>query len=336
MMQEIKVQFPSNIALVKYWGKYGNQLPRNPSISLTLQKAYTELTLQLSEKKSKELEFAYFFEGAQNESFNARVLKYLQAQEEFGDLLSNYAIRVDSHNSFPHSTGIASSASAFSAIAAAFLKASGNYEEDNFIPKASHLARLGSGSACRSFQGPYTAWGKISSIPNSNEKFAVPVEGIHANFQEMRDAILIVEDAPKKVSSSVGHGLMKNHPFAEARFVQAQQHAEELFSTLKSGDYEQFVGIVEREALSLHAMMMTSVDYYLLMKPNTIEIMERVIQFRNDTHLPICFTLDAGPNIHLIYPATIENQTQELINNELKAKTKNILYDQNGQGGMFL
>lgn len=337
MSKKVKVRYPSNIALVKYWGKHGNQLPCNPSISLTLNNAYTELELELSEKKSQELEFEYFFEGIQNEQFSARVIKYLQAQPEFTDLLKNNAIRVDSHNSFPHSTGIASSASAFASIAAAFLKASGQYKDEaDFLQKASNLARLGSGSACRSFYGSYAMWGELEGVEDSNDLYAIPVTDIHENFQNMRDAILIVEDTPKKVSSSVGHGLMKDHPFAEARFVQAKQHLTEMLSILKTGDFEGFIRIVEREALSLHAMMMTSVDYYLLMEPNTVYVMQQIMDFRETTKLPICFTLDAGPNIHLLYPSNIEKQTKDFINNNLISRLKEVIYDQNGSGGIFI
>ncbi|MCO5269511.1 MAG: diphosphomevalonate decarboxylase [Brumimicrobium sp.] len=334
MKKSTKVRFPSNIALVKYWGKHGNQLPMNASLSLTLQHAYTELELEAIEKNGADATFEYFFEGVQNDAFGQRVLTYLQNQPEFAEFLHQHTIKINSHNSFPHSTGIASSASAFAAIAAAFAKTSGITK--NFSQEISRLARLGSGSACRSIYGPFASWGKLDGIDGTSDEYASPVQHIHPNFQDMQDAILIIEDTPKKVSSSVGHGLMKNHPFAEARFKQANQHCIEMFSTLERGDFERFIGIVEREALSLHAMMMTSEAYYLLIRPNTIEVMEKVMQFRQETQLPICFTLDAGPNIHLLYPSSIQDKVLLFIANELKPFTKNILYDRNGIGGIFL
>ncbi|HRO74743.1 MAG TPA: diphosphomevalonate decarboxylase [Crocinitomicaceae bacterium] len=333
MNQHVKVRFPSNIALVKYWGKYGNQLPKNASLSMTLSNAYTELELTLTEKKTKEIEFEYFFEGQAKDTFKERILNYLQAQTEFSDILKNYAINVQSHNSFPHSTGIASSASAFAAIATAFLKASG-YSEEDFTQQASRLARLGSGSACRSFHSGYSSWGKLAEINGTSDEYATPVTKIHDHFKTMCDAILIVEDTPKKVSSSVGHGLMKNHPFAEARFQQANQHCLEMFSTLECGDFEKFIAITEREALSLHAMMMTSLDYYLLIKPETVFVLEKIMQFRNDTKLPICFTLDAGPNVHLLYPSNIQQEVKSLIDS-MQSNLKNVIYDQIGNGGII-
>lgn len=330
-MSKIISRYPSNIALVKYWGKHGNQLPCNPSISLTLKEANTLVELELSEKKNHGIELDYYFEGKSNEAFKERIIQYANKQKEFTNLFENHAVRIDSVNTFPHSTGIASSASAFSAIAAGLLKASG-YEKKDFNQVTSNLARLGSGSACRSIYGPYVLWGEMKEVENSSDEYAVPLIEIHDNFKKMRDTILIVEDQPKKVSSSVGHGLMKEHPYAEARFIDAKKHCQEMLSTLKSGDFNHFISITEREALSLHAMMMTSGDYYMLMKPSTVKIIEELFQFRQDTNLPICFTLDAGPNIHLLYPDWIEDKVLGFIKT-IQNEVKSILHDQAGFGG---
>ncbi|HTO38811.1 MAG TPA: hypothetical protein VL021_10330 [Brumimicrobium sp.] len=333
MNKTIISKYPSNIALVKYWGKYGNQLPKNASLSMTLSKAVTEVKLELMEKTNSEIELAYFFEGEEKEDFKERIVKYASAQPEFDYLLKNYALKINSTNSFPHSTGIASSASAFAAIAAALLSASAELDGDIFNREASRLSRLGSGSACRSFYGPYAVWGELDGLDASSNEFAVPVLEVHENFKNMRDAILIVEDQPKKVSSSVGHGLMKDHPYAEARFVDANKHCQEMLSTLKSGDFDKFISITEREALSLHAMMMTSTDYYMLMKPKTIQVIDEIFEFREQTGLPICFTLDAGPNVHLIYPESIEKEVKTFVETSLKKNTKSIIYDEIGFGG---
>lgn len=333
MNKTIISKYPSNIALVKYWGKYGNQLPKNASLSMTLSKAVTEVKLELMEKTNSEIELAYFFEGEEKEDFKERIVKYASAQPEFDYLLKNYALKINSTNSFPHSTGIASSASAFAAIAAALLSASAELDGDIFNREASRLSRLGSGSACRSFYGPYAVWGELDGLDASSNEYAVPVLEVHENFKNMRDAILIVEDQPKKVSSSVGHGLMKDHPYAEARFVDANKHCQEMLSTLKSGDFDKFISITEREALSLHAMMMTSTDYYMLMKPKTIQVIDEIFEFREQTGLPICFTLDAGPNVHLIYPESIEKEVKTFVETSLKKNTKSIIYDEIGFGG---
>src|SRR5690606_20445530 len=141
----------------------------------------------------------------------------------------------------------------------------------------------------------------------SSDLYATEINDVHENFKHMLDAILIVDDEPKKVSSSVGHSLMNNHMYAENRFLQANKHAAIIIKTLYNGDFEEFIQITESEALALHAMMMTSENYYLLMKPGTIHAIEKIVDFRKRTGVPICFTLDAGPNVHVLYPEKYKN-----------------------------
>ncbi len=327
--KSITARYPSNIALVKYWGKYGEQMPCNASLSMTLSQAFTEVKLSYTQKKSKAPALVYSFNGQPHELFRQRIFNYVTRQKAYTQLLEHYSLRMESTNSFPHSTGIASSASAFAAIAAALLKAN-SASEMNFTRKASCLARLGSGSACRSFYGPFVLWGQLDDIRGSSNDYAIPVNAVHPNFRRMSDAILIVEDAPKKVSSSTGHALMSGHPFANARFKQANKHCLAMVAALKSGDFDAFISITEREALSLHAMMMTSQDYYFLIKPKTLEIIEQITQFRKDTKLPLCFTLDAGPNVHVLYPESIQSEVHSFLK---QISIKSIIYDHAGVGG---
>ena len=146
-----------------------------------------------------------------------------------------------------------------------------------FNQKASFLARLGSGSACRSIEGELVVWGKNESIAGSSDLYGVKFEGdIHSNFQNYQDTILLVDKGEKQVSSTVGHQLMFGHPFAKERFSQAHENLAKLKTILASGDLKAFVEIVESEALTLHAMMMTSMPYFILMKPNTLEIINKI------------------------------------------------------------
>jgi diphosphomevalonate decarboxylase len=103
---------------------------------------------------------------------------------------------------------------------------------------------------------------------------------------------------------------------------------------LQNGDLENFISIVESEALTLHAMMMTSMPYFVLMKPNTLEILQKIWQFRIQTKTPVCFTLDAGANVHLLYPKNVSNQVLEFIKTELVGYCQNGHYicDEIGNG----
>ena len=197
----------------------------------------------------------------------------------------------------------------------------------NFYETASYWARIGSGSACRSVYGGYNLWGKTPSIAKSSEEYAINVdECIHPNFKSLNDTILIVEKGKKAVSSSQGHALLKEHPFAQLRYDIANQNTEKLLSILYSGDFDSFTRLVESEALMLHALMMTSPTPFILVKPNTLAIIEKIWDFRNQTQTELLFTLDAGANVHLISSDKHNEQVQQFVKNELIGYCQNGLY----------
>ena len=116
---------------------------------------------------------------------------------------------------------------------------------------------------------------------------------------------------------------MINHSFSNDRLVQVNQNLKLLKNALISGDFEAFTHIVELEALTLHAMMMTSSPYYILIKPNTLNIINEIWNYRKNTNSKVCFTLDAGANIHLLYPKKNFNEIQEFIFNNLSKFCQN-------------
>jgi diphosphomevalonate decarboxylase len=320
---------PSNIALVKYWGKEGNQIPKNPSVSFTLENCKTITTLSFTRKESKEdFSFDVFFEGKKNEAFKPKINTFFNRVLEYVPFLKDYHFKIETSNTFPHSSGIASSASGMSALAMCLMSVENllNPELSNayLIQKGSFLARLGSGSACRSIEGDVVVWGKHDLIDGSSDLFGIkyPHE-VHANFKNYQDTILLVDKGEKQVSSTVGHDLMHGHAYADLRFKQAHDNMSKLIDVFKSGDINTFIEIVESEALSLHAMMMTSIPYFILMKPNTLEIINKIWKFRETTDLSICFTLDAGANVHVLYPEKNSDKILEFIKNELVAYCQN-------------
>ena len=149
---------PSNIALVKYWGKYGDQLPQNPSISFTLDHSRTEMILEYSPKgeidKHKTIDLTFTFEGKENKAFGDKITAFLTRLLPTHPYLGQLTFNLSSTNTFPHSAGIASSASSMSALALCICTLENrlfqNMNEVETLKKASYLARLGSGSACRS------------------------------------------------------------------------------------------------------------------------------------------------------------------------------------------
>ena len=253
--------------------------------------------------------------------------------------LKDFEFTIDSQNTFPHSSGIASSASGMSALARCFVEIEqeigGSLSPEEIIEKTSYLARLGSGSACRSLEGPITIWGKHPDIKDSSNNYAVPFnEKIHEVFHNYQDTVLLIDKGEKQVSSTVGHNLMYNHPFSAQRFEQANNNLTKLKSSLINGNLDSFIEIVESEALTLHAMMMTSLPYFILMKPNTLEVLNLIWKYRKETNIPVCFTLDAGANVHVLYPYKYKKEVLIFIEEQLASKCQNNQYinDQTGLG----
>ena len=324
-----KVEFssPSNIALIKYWGKMGLQLPMNPSLSFSLSECAT--TTSVAFKASDRFDFEFFFEGEEKKDFHPKLQNFFDRIVRSFPEIENYSLRIDSSNSFPHSSGIASSASAMSALAlciAEFEKQlKGDAYQFDFKQRASDWSRLGSGSACRSVYGGFVEWGYAEFIKGSSDKYAIEIEDIADVFNSFQDTILLVDKSEKKISSTHGHDLMKGHPFKVARIDQALKNLEQMIDILRNGDIENFVKIIENEALTLHAMMLTSTPGYFLFKPNTLKIIEHIRTFREQKKIPLGFTLDAGANVHLLYPDEHKFVVMNFIKDEL------LQYCQNGE-----
>ena len=333
---------PSNIALVKYWGKHGDQLPGNSSVSFTLDGAATDTTLHYAPRSNfgEQLELELLLDGQPQPAFTERTRKYFAHLLPVYPFLKQLAFRIETSNSFPHSAGIASSASGMSALALCLVSLEERLFEPlpdraAFLRKASYLARLGSGSACRSVYPGAAVWGRVGGLPDSSEGHAVPVgDRLHPVFKTYHDDILLISHAEKAVSSRAGHGLMEQNPYATVRYAQADRRTAEMMEVLKSGDTARFGELVESEALTLHALMMSSHPYYTLIEPNTLQVIAKLQQYRRETDHPVFFTLDAGPNVHLLYPDSIATEVKKFIRTHLlyHCEDQRYLADRVGRG----
>ena len=338
-------QCPSNIALIKYWGKRDHQLPSNPSLSITLLNSCTETSIEyeyIEVLTAPGIHFTY--DDTVDKSFEKRVTGFIENMILDIPVLHKMRLNIRSKNNFPHSAGIASSASAFGSLALCLCsieaQVMGSAEGSaDFFRKASYLARLGSGSACRSIYGGYVVWGEDEDHADFSNLFAQPFPfDIHPVFTEIQDTILIVSSDKKPLSSSDGHNLMKTHPYAFCRYNQGRSNHAELINVLQHGDMDGFIKIVENEALSIHGLLLSSDGGPILLKPESLQIINKVIGFRRETHVPVCFTIDAGPNIHLIYPLQYKNQIIPFIQDELLQHCENSKFidDQIGSGPIKL
>ncbi|MGN7863019.1 diphosphomevalonate/mevalonate 3,5-bisphosphate decarboxylase family protein [Chryseobacterium sp. 22458] len=325
--QTVSESCPSNIALIKYWGKYKDQIPANPSISYTLNHCKTNTVIEFT--ANEDFSVQTFLAGNEEVKFAEKIEKYFKNIEQYLPwiLKGRYIIRTE--NTFPHSSGIASSASGFGAIAKCLMALdetfTGKISEQESLKKASFLARLGSGSACRSLYNGLVVWGNTDEVEGSSDLFAVqyPNTEIHDIFRSFNDWVLLIHEGQKSVSSTVGHGLMNTNPYAERRFQEARENFVPMKEILKTGDMESFIKLVEHEALTLHAMMMMSDPAFILMKTGTLEVINKVWDFRKETGLPLFFTLDAGANVHLLFPADgSEEKVKTFIETELLQHTQ--------------
>lgn len=325
--QTVSESCPSNIALIKYWGKYENQIPANPSISFTLNHCKTNTIMEFFTDEAFSVQT--FLAGKEEVKFAEKIEKYFRNIEPYLPWILKGKYVIKTENTFPHSSGIASSASGFGAIAKCLMNLdesfSGKTSEEESLRKASFLARLGSGSACRSLYGGLVVWGE-SQVRGSSDLFAVqyPNDEIHEIFKDFNDWVLLIHEGQKSVSSTVGHGLMNTNPYADRRFQEARENFGPMKEILATGDLQNFIKLVEHEALTLHAMMMMSDPAFILMKTGTLEVINKIWDFRRETGLSLFFTLDAGANVHVLFPNDgSEDKIKYFIETELLQHTQN-------------
>jgi len=332
----VKYTCPSNIAIVKYWGKTDIQIPVNPSLSFSLKHSVTQTSVSYFFNPANQgLHFSFYFEQKKNEKFEQKLKVFFDRITDKFHWLNHYNLKIESQNTFPHSSGIASSASSYAALALCLGKMHQQIRGVELpLEEISNLARLGSGSACRSVFGGWNTWGEFTHKKSSNLHASHLHELFHPSFADIQDTILIVSKDKKEVSSTAGHQLMEHHPYKNGRIQQANEHMVKLMEVLKNGDWNGFIEVAESEALSLHGLMMSSTPGYTLLLPNSLQIVQLIRKFREQNKIPVCFTIDAGPNIHVLYPAQNKKEVNEFIQNDLLpyCDDKSFINDELGAG----
>lgn len=338
--QQLGFIAPSNIALIKYWGKHGNQLPCNPSISFSLKLSVTKTVAEFSAKTDKNISLDFNFKEDVPDGFSSKINKYFEKIKDETRVIHDYQFRISSENTFPHSAGIASSASSMASLALILTTLENNFKNQaEFEKRAAYLARLGSGSATRSVYGGFVSWGKNPILDNSSDQYGTSIDQhIHSDLKKMGDVILIVDSKQKKISSSQGHELMNTNTYRDVRYAEALTNYQDCFSALKTGDWDKLGEVVEREALSLHALMMMSKPSFILLHPNSLKLIELISSFKKSSKLPLTFTIDAGPNIHLLYDTRYKNKVIDFVKHELTPYLEDgrFIDDERGEGPVRL
>lgn len=278
-----------NIAFIKYWGNLDDRLrlPVNPSLSMNLAGLFTRTTVTWD--ASLDTDQLYLNRQQQTGIPQQRVSKYLDAIRPYLNIQS--PARVVSANNFPIGVGIASSASAFAALAVAAAAAAGKTLSEREL---SILARLGSGSASRSVPGGFVEW-HISTAHEGS--FAASIAP--ADWWELVDLIAVVDTTHKAVGSTEGHQSAKTSDLQNARVAGAYERLRRCKHAILERDFASLAEVVEYDSNLMHAVMMTSQPPLFYWLPGTLRVMQAVRNLRAQG-CQVCYTLDAGPNIHCI------------------------------------
>src|SRR5512140_3313703 len=287
-----------NIAFIKYWGNRDNalRLPANGSISMNLDGLFTRTTVSFQHSLPYD---ELIVNGRELAGPGLeRVSCVLDLIREMAH--TDYQAEVVSENNFPAGAGIASSAAAFAALALAGTKAAGLDLSERGL---SRLARRGSGSACRSIPGGFVEW-----LAGTGDEDSYAVSIAPADHWALVDCVAILSESHKKTGSTEGHALAGTSPLQPARLADAARRLDLCRSALLERDFERFAAIVELDSDMMHAVMMTSSPALHYWIPGTLDVMNAVRLWRREG-LSACYTVDAGPNVHVVCP---ENNAEEV------------------------
>ncbi len=291
----------SNIAFIKYWGNRDAvyRVPLNDSLSMNLDHATTTTTVEFDEQLPDD----HIVIGGQeaNDVTRARVISHLDRVRALAHIETKAHAR--SLNNFPTGAGIASSASAFAALSLAATRAAGLELGEREL---SMLARQGSGSACRSIPGGFVEW-----IAGSNNTDSYAVSIAPPEHWDLYDVIAVVSTAEKKVGSTDGHAAAPTSHFLAERINALPIRFHHVRRAILAKDLQLLGPAIEEDAIELHLIAMTSVPPVYYWSPGMVRVIQAMQQWRADG-LAVYFTLDAGPNVHLICESKEANQVAKL------------------------
>jgi diphosphomevalonate decarboxylase len=289
-----------NIAFIKYWGNRDHvlRLPASGSISMNLGGLHTRTTVAFNPDLTSDT-LTLNGQPALPTPLQ-RASRLLDRVRELAHL--SYHARITSENNFPAGAGIASSASAFAALAQAASAAAGLGLDERAL---SRLARTGSGSACRSVPGGFSEWLPGGSDADSYAHSIAPAE-----HWDLADCIAVVSTAHKDTGSTEGHRLADTSPLQAARVASATQRLDQCRQAVMERDFEALAEVAELDSNLMHAVMQTSTPHLLYYLPPTVAVMQAVTAWRAEG-LPTFYTIDAGPNVHVLTPAPHQGEITE-------------------------
>ncbi len=303
-MDTVTARANANIAFIKYWGNRNEslRLPVNSSISMNLNGLFTETSVTWDTA----LQFDTLVLNGTADQGKAldRVAKHLQAlRDRLG--IVGYA-RVESSNNFPMGAGIASSAASFAALTVAAVGAARLALTE---PTLSALARLGSGSAARSIPTGFAEW---YASDDHDQSYAVSVAP--PDYWNLVDVVAVISGEHKPVGSTQGHQSAGSSDLQSARVAGASARLEQCRKAILERDFGSFAEVVELDSNLMHAVMITSRPPLFYWLPVSLTVMKLVSEWRAEG-LDVCYTLDAGPNVHCICTQDSADEVRSRLSN---------------------
>ena len=312
-----------NIAVIKYWGNINHKLliPSSGSISITLSGLFTKATVEYRPDLPSDT-LTINSQSINGDQLHRATIFMDKVRRKIG---VNYKANITTESNFPMGSGIASSASAFAAIAVAATAAANiSYSKKEL----SILARQGSGSASRSIFGGFVEW-----YQGEDDRTSYALQIFPKDYWQISDCIVIVSTSPKSVSSLEGHHIAETSPLQKARVADTKRRIALCKDAIKNRNFDAFAEIVELDSNLMHAVMLTSKPPIIFWEPTTLKIMRTVRNMRMNG-LPVCYTVDAGPNVHVLTEKYYETRVKKQLL-EIKG-VKQILLSEVGEGAKLI
>lgn len=295
----------ANIAIIKYWGKELEELktPCNSSISFLLEKFYTLTTIIPDASLKKDV---FYLNGQlQSEQETLKITKLLNNFRSKNE----YAL-IKSYNSMPTSAGLSSSSSG---LAALIVAANQTYQKNLTIDQLSYYARLGSGSACRSFYGPLAIW---KHDEDEKKAIAYPVE---CNL-DLTMIILILSDKQKPILSRDGMLLTKKTSTLFPTWVkQANYDANKMLEYIAKNDFKKMGELMESNTLLMHETTKYANPSFTYLNEDTYQAIA-YIKSLQENNINVYFTMDAGPNVKLLCESKDAQKIKEYLLKQYEEK----------------
>lgn len=297
---------PANIAFIKYWGKADEalRLPLNASISMNLSEMYTVTTVEFIPDLAHDE--VRLLDGDFSKQEIERVIKSLNVVRNKANV--KYFSRVATQNTFPKGAGAAASASGFAALTVAAFAA---LEVKLTEKELAVFARMGSGSACRSIPDGLVEWVDGQTSDDSYAYSLYP-----PSYWDLRDLLVVVDSGMKKVSTTEGMKAARTSPMLSARLAALPARIAYLKEAMKRKNFQQLGEIIEEECLDMHRVMQTQTPPLFYWNDTTKKIMDAVGGWRKDG-IPVYFTIDAGPNVHLICEGKDEEKVMKVLQSRI-------------------